>query len=160
MQPAELTAFVDRALEALPAPRAPRTLLPRVLAAVQRWTERPWYQRSWLTWPLAWQTASLAAVACLVLAAALVAPLVREALRDASASVAMTRLGQAVGVVDEIERGARGVEATTTAVWTIWRVVLLPFVAYACGVLALMGAACAASIVTIKTFAFGKAISR
>ena len=44
---------------------------------------------------------------------------------------------------------------------TFWRMsILLPFVAYACGVLALMSAACAASVATIKTLAFGKAISR
>ena len=33
-------------------PRAPHTLLPRVLAAVQAWAQRPWYERAWFTWPL------------------------------------------------------------------------------------------------------------
>ena len=44
------------ALVRLPFPRAPRMLLPRVLAAVAR----PWYAREWLAWPLHWQAASLA----------------------------------------------------------------------------------------------------
>jgi len=51
---------LDRALRELPAPRAPRTLLPRVLAAtVQNPAARP---TGWLTWPVAWQAASIAAV--------------------------------------------------------------------------------------------------
>lgn len=56
---------LDRALKELPAPRAPRTLLPRVLAAtVENPAARP---TGWLTWPLAWRIASIAVV---VLAAA------------------------------------------------------------------------------------------
>lgn len=51
---------LDRALRELPAPRAPRTLLPRVLAlTVDRPSARP---SGWFTWPLAWQLASIAAV--------------------------------------------------------------------------------------------------
>lgn len=58
---------VGRALAQLPPLRAPHTLLPRVMAAVQAWALKPWYQRAWFTWPLGWQ---LAALASLVLAAA------------------------------------------------------------------------------------------
>ena len=43
------------ALQRLPYPRAPRTLLPRILAAIAR----PWYAREWLAWPRQWQAASL-----------------------------------------------------------------------------------------------------
>lgn len=51
---------LDRALSELPAPRAPRTLLPRVLAAT---VDNPAAQPTgWLTWPLAWQVASVAAL--------------------------------------------------------------------------------------------------
>ena len=51
---------LDRELRRLPVPRAPRTLLPRVLAAtVHNPAARP---TGWLTWPLAWQLASIAAV--------------------------------------------------------------------------------------------------
>ena len=62
MKPAELEAIIDRELRHLPAPRAPDTLLPRVLAAVHAWTLRPWYERTWFTWPMAWQIASAAAL--------------------------------------------------------------------------------------------------
>ena len=46
-------------LKALPPPRAPRTLLPRVMAAVAVST-RPWYARAWVTWPRGLQVASAA----------------------------------------------------------------------------------------------------
>ena len=57
---------VSRALTQLPVRRAPNTLLPRVMAAVQAWVGRPWYQRAWFTWPIGWQ---LATVGSLVLMA-------------------------------------------------------------------------------------------
>ena len=63
---AELEQHVDRALADLPALTAPGTLLPRVLAAVQAWAGRPWYQRAWLTWPVGLQVASAALLLLLV----------------------------------------------------------------------------------------------
>jgi hypothetical protein len=71
MDPAELERLMHRALRALPEPRAPRTLLPRVLAAVAAEASRPWYGRAWASWPLHWQLVS-AAVAIMVMAAATV----------------------------------------------------------------------------------------
>ena len=59
MEPVDFDEL-DRALKELPAPRAPRTLLPRVLAVtVDKPAARP---SGWLTWPLGWQVASIAAV--------------------------------------------------------------------------------------------------
>src|ERR1700730_9576250 len=62
MHPVDLEPLVDRELRQLALPRAPHTLLPRVLAAVQAWAQRPWYQRAWFTWPVAWQVAASAAL--------------------------------------------------------------------------------------------------
>jgi hypothetical protein len=62
----DLAAFVDRELRRLPTPRAPQTLLPRVLAAADAWARRPWYTRAWFAWPAGWRVASVAAVALLV----------------------------------------------------------------------------------------------
>ena len=62
----ELAAFVDRELRRLPTPRAPETLLPRVLAAADAWARRPWYTRAWFAWPAGWRAASVAALALLV----------------------------------------------------------------------------------------------
>src|SRR5258706_15102749 len=71
MHPVDLETLVDRELRQLPAPRAPHTLLPRVLAAVQQWSQRPWYTRAWFTWPAAAQIASAAALTLIVLGSAL-----------------------------------------------------------------------------------------
>jgi NADH:ubiquinone oxidoreductase subunit 6 (subunit J) len=55
----ELEAQVDRELRRLALPRAPHTLLPRVMAAVEAWAQRPWYTRAWFSWPAQWRVASL-----------------------------------------------------------------------------------------------------
>jgi hypothetical protein len=55
MEPDDLERLVDRALADLPAPRAPRSLRPRVLAAIEPVTPgRPWF-----TWPWPMQVASV-----------------------------------------------------------------------------------------------------
>lgn len=54
MEPDDLERLLDRALADLPSPRAPRSLRPRVLAAVAPApTGRPWF-----TWPWPMQMAS------------------------------------------------------------------------------------------------------
>jgi len=73
----DLRHLIDRELKALPAPRAPETLLPRVLAATVRRDEAAparvrWYSRPWLTWPLAWQIVSVAFLVALGVAASMV----------------------------------------------------------------------------------------
>src|SRR5580765_1858939 len=83
MYPADLDRLVDRELKHLPSPRAPHTLLPRVLAAVEHWTRRPWYERAWFTWPVGWQIASLAVLALLVAGGAVLLTGVRAAAGDA-----------------------------------------------------------------------------
>jgi hypothetical protein len=57
----DLERFVHGELAALMRPRAPRSLLPRVMAAA-----RPWYAREWMTWPRHWQAASVVAFVSLV----------------------------------------------------------------------------------------------
>ena len=59
MDDLDLERLVDRELKQLPLPPAPRTLLPRVMAAAA--TVRPvaWYRRPWLEWPWAIQALSV-----------------------------------------------------------------------------------------------------
>jgi hypothetical protein len=66
MDPADLERLLDRELRHLPRPRAPHTLLPRVLAATAG-AGASEAATGWFTWPRAWQAASLAIV--IVLAA-------------------------------------------------------------------------------------------
>jgi len=57
----QLEREIHRELSALEPPRAPATLLPRVMAAVAR----PWYTRAWLSWPMPAQILSAAALVAL-----------------------------------------------------------------------------------------------
>jgi hypothetical protein len=56
----QLEMDLSEELRKLPRLRAPETLLPRVLAALERRAARPWWQRPWLAWPRALQAASVA----------------------------------------------------------------------------------------------------
>jgi hypothetical protein len=113
MQPADLERIVDRELKQLPAPRAPHTLLPRVLAAVEAWSRRPWYSRAWFTWPLGWQIASVALA-----------------------------VGAAYGLWF-LPSAPPALEATTTATRVVWRTLVEPFLVYVFMLVVLMCIACA-----------------
>ena len=67
MDPAELERLLDRELKGLPPPRAPQTLLPRVMAAVSATQPRTVPATGWSTWSPAWQ-ASAVGVLLLVVA--------------------------------------------------------------------------------------------
>ncbi len=68
----ELQQLIDRELKALPAPRAPQTLLPRVLAATVHAKPGRWYARPWLEWPRRWQLASATVLLALGIGLAIV----------------------------------------------------------------------------------------
>ena len=59
MDDLDLERLVDRELKRLPVPPAPRTLLPRVMAAVAEARPLAWYSRPWLEWPWALQLLSI-----------------------------------------------------------------------------------------------------
>lgn len=68
---------LGQALRALPSPRAPRTLAPRVMALVQaRAAAR--VAPTWFDWPVWAQLASVVGFVALVASAALVSPLVER----------------------------------------------------------------------------------
>ncbi len=52
-------ARIDRELKALPDLEAPRTLAPRVMAAIALRESASWYRRPWQQWPYALRVASL-----------------------------------------------------------------------------------------------------
>ncbi len=103
----DLEKWMDRELRPLPAPRAPETLAPRVMAAIAARTALPWYRQTWFEWPRGWQVASA------VLAAALVAAWVFAPWQALSAveplatlggqfNVLLSRIGDALGCVARI----------------------------------------------------------
>ena len=110
----DLRAIVDRELRQLPTPRAPETLLPRVLAAVDAWTWRPWYMRAWFAWPAAWRAAS---VALLVLV---------------------------VSVLWNLPPAPPSVVAAAGATRVVWNLLVAPALPYAVGFVVLMGLTCVA----------------
>ena len=55
----QLEAAVSRELKALPELSAPTVLASRVMMAIGQRARVPWYRRSWQTWPVALQAASL-----------------------------------------------------------------------------------------------------
>jgi hypothetical protein len=148
MDPADLERLIDRELRTLPPPRAPRTLLPRVMTAVHRST-RPWYSRAWLTWPIGWQVASVCLLLGAVAATALVLPTLREL------AGALTFVTDVQGNVAET---AREVETATTAVRVLWRALLAPVVPYAFGLVLLMCVACAVFGTALNHLVFGRAL--
>jgi hypothetical protein len=144
MHPVDLETLVGRELRRLPMPRAPHTLLPRVLAAVEAWAHRPWYERAWFTWPLGWQVASIATLILIVGGGAVLLP-TTIAVAGASASPLTGR------VMADAASVAQFAEVTTNAALVIWRALLQPVIGYAFAIVLLMWLACAA---------FGAALSR
>jgi hypothetical protein len=59
----DLERHIHRELSSLDPPRAPATLLMRVLAGI----ERPWYTRAWLTWPAPARIGSALALVALLI---------------------------------------------------------------------------------------------
>ena len=148
MDPVDLERLIDRELRKLPAPRAPRTLMPRVMAAVQDNAARPWYSRAWLTWPVGWQLASALLLMLVVGAAAVLLP---------QLEAAVATLSFIADIRGDVSNSARGVEGATTAVRVLWRTIVAPVVPYAFALVTLMCAACAVFGTALNHLVFGKA---
>ena len=147
MQPVDLETIVARELRQLPSPRAPHTLLPRVLAAVQEWSRRPWYARAWFTWPAAAQIASVAALFLIIVGGAVLVATAQMAAGDALARV--------LNVVTPI---AQRTEATMNAARVVWRALVEPLVVYVFGLVVLMCLACAAFGTALNHVVFRRAV--
>jgi hypothetical protein len=149
MDPGDLERLIDRELRALPSPRAPRTLLPRVMAAVEESAHRPWYSRAWLTWPIGWQVASVVLLFACAAGGAMLAPSLL------AAASALTFVADVRGNVADT---ARDVEVATTAVRVLWRTLVAPVVPYAFGLVFLMCVACALFGTALNHLVFGRAL--
>jgi hypothetical protein len=57
----DLEAFIHEELRRLPELHAPVTLVPRVLELIQAQALRPWWRRSWWSWPRPMQAGSFIA---------------------------------------------------------------------------------------------------
>lgn len=147
----ELERFVGRRLRALPVPRAPRTLLPRILAAARAWSERPWYAREWFTWPIGWQIGSLALLAASLSAAVVVIPAAQMVLVSAASS-----FSGAIAI--DVPQLAESLQISTSAMRVIWRALVQPFLPYVFVIVVLMCGACASVVLALNRVVFGRAL--
>lgn len=143
----KLESRLDRQLRGLPSPRAPETLLPRVMAAARRPARPRWYRRPWVEWPLACQAASVALLAGL-------APFVPLAFEWVGAGMLARTAGDAAAgvalVTDDV--------ATLTRV--LWRVFLEPTVGYLGTFVAVMCVAGAAFCAALTRVLWEGSVSR
>jgi hypothetical protein len=150
MHPVDPEAIVDAALSELPQPRAPHTLLPRVMAAVHAWANRPWYARAWFTWPVAGQVASLAALLLLVGG---IAFMLRGSEIHVTTLIA-SLTGGPQGRVADLFRDARLASAAAQA---LWRPLLQPLLLVAFVLVMTMSAACVGFGAALNYVTLGKA---
>lgn len=138
MDPAELERLVDRELKALPAPHAPATLLPRVMAAVARPMGAPQRAPSgWFTWPLSWRLATAAMLTAAVAGAAwfFMSPPAR------------------------VTQGAQAAGETLAFVRVMWDLVVQPAAAYLFVLIVALALACAGAWAALEV-ALGGASQR
>lgn len=142
MPPTDLERSVGRALQRLPAPRAPHTLLPRVLAAARQ-AEARRSARGWRSWPLRWQVAAGVLFAAAVAAGVILGPAVRTSLAGFWTVLSAGTLASVAGPVEGAAEITRRADTTLEVVRILWRMVLAPLMAYAAALFALMCLVCA-----------------
>jgi hypothetical protein len=150
MSPIDLERFVDAELKRLPTPRAPRTLLPRVLAAAAAQQQHARPARGWSLWPRGWQFAGG------VVAAALLVGLWKLA------AFAQPVIAQLVSI-DGFDRAAsftRSADEAATVVRVLWEVLLQPVATYVSILAITFALACALLWTAVERLAPGGASQR
>ena len=150
MDRTDLDIRLARELEALSVPSAPPTLLPRVMAAVEAWMRRPWYQRAWFTWPLTLQLAACVLAVLLLVLMASLSPAAFASARHIVAPLVSPAAASAADLLREVGRVAM-------ATLAVWDVLVRPLLAYAFPVVAAMCLACGILAVALNRVAYGKA---
>lgn len=151
MDPGDLERRLGWELRRLPAPGAPDTLLPRVMAAVQAWTLRPWYERAWFTWPIGLRVAS-AAVMLLVAAGIFLALPQLQTIAAAAAAAVPARYG-----FEWADFGPQ-LETTALAARVVWHAFVHPVLVVAFVIVAVMALAGATVAVALNRAVFGRAL--
>jgi hypothetical protein len=146
----ELERIVDRRLKALPAPRAPHTLLPRVMRAVEDLTRCVRRPLGWFAWPMLWRVASGVALALVIVTLVSAWPQAVTRFETIATQVSVP----VAGVWASLERVARVPSALAGATAAVWRTLLLPpDSSYLLVFVALMLAACALGGAALRSLA-------
>jgi hypothetical protein len=150
MNPIDLEQLVDAELKQLPMPRAPRSLMPRVLEVTVH--ERPLPTRAgWITWPRVWQVAAAAALIVLAIGAWRLLPLVSPWIAAVLPSGLVPR---------RAETFARNADEAAAVVRVLWDVLLQPVAAYVSVLAISFALACAALWSAVEHLAPGGASQR
>lgn len=148
MDPHELERHIDRRLARFTTPRAPESLLPRVMAAVRAREAAVPMSRDWRTWPLALQAASMAAGVLLIVGIVRAWPIALLVVE-----------GLAPGFVHDASARAQDValdlESFSAAASAIWRSMLRPTAIALLVVVVPMFAACAVFGTALQRVALG-----
>jgi len=148
MNPDDLERLVDAELKCLPVPRAPGTLLPRVLAATIDRAPEPWYARPWLAWPRAWQAASAVLLVAFGTALAVVLPALQQAQWPTPTTWAGVLPGGAAALLTAMSQAA-------TVVRVLCRMVVEPAALALLAAAVSLSLACAALRVVFARLALG-----
>ena len=127
---------LDERLRRLPGVRAPRRLLPTVMAATAAARALPWYARPWLTWPVALQVLSIVIVA-----------------GTAAAAWSLWPDARAIGAVQQAREA-------TSAVRVLWDVLIGPIAMFVLALTVIVSLACAAAWTAVRHVALGGASQR
>jgi hypothetical protein len=151
LDPLDLERLIDQSLRELPQPHAPRTLLPRVMAAVGDVVVEPWYSRGWFTWPRMWQAAFATALLLVVTGAAWLLPTVSTTVLTGLPDFRIPLFTDAVAF-------PAWISSMWSAARVLWRVLVEPVWSYVIVFMLIMSAACVAFGTALDRVALGGAI--
>jgi hypothetical protein len=134
----DLDRELDRHLQRLPAPQAPATLLPRVLAAVGQLDRSPWYARPWIAWPRGLQVVSATVVVLVIAAFVTDAPVLQWISPSLASSFS--------GALDPLQSFGHFVSQASTLARVFWHVWLEPIAAYLAVLFVLVSLAVSAAL--------------
>jgi len=145
----DLEHQLDHELRRLPGPKAPTSLMPRVMLAVAQAESAPWYSRAWTTWPVALRATSAALLALLIVGIWRLMPSVSAWVPAAGPvwTQAMGRLAPAMQIFGEF----------ATLVRVLWSVIIQPIAVYFLVLVIALSLVCAVLWTAVNCVALGGA---
>jgi hypothetical protein len=150
MSPIDLEHLVDTELKRLPTPRAPRTLLPRVLAAAAAQEQHAKPARGWAMWPRGWQFAGGVVATVLFVGIWRLVSFAHPYIADVLS----------FGGFDRAASFARNADEAAAVVRVLWEVLLQPVATYVSVLAISLVLACALLWTAVERLAPGGAPQR